>query len=117
MDTVNMARVEIVCGNMSGECHQKDRTVNRDAIFRVLANEQRRVLLRLLIKEYPSSVPIEAAIAHIASTTNSEDGEILRKLHHFHLPKLVEAGLVNYETDNARLTYAGGKYTEEMLEL
>lgn len=92
---------------------------NRDVQFRALASEQRRALLLFLLDEYPSSVPLDAAVAHVATATNRSHEQTELEIRHTHLPVLDDAGLVTLDSadEDELLAYSGGGFVQDVLEL
>jgi len=78
-------------------------TAETDNLLAVLANADRRfVLAHLSQRETPPSLdPIAAALSTRTDDLTREDAQIA--LHHVHLPKLEDAGLVEYG-DTVELT-------------
>jgi len=74
-----------------------------DDLLAVLANADRRfVLAHLSQRETPPSLaPLAAALSARSDDLTHEDAQIA--LHHAHLPKLENAGLVEYD-DTVELT-------------
>ncbi|WP_135364930.1 DUF7344 domain-containing protein [Halosimplex halophilum] len=74
-----------------------------DALFAVLSNADRRfVLSHLAQRETPPALdPLAGALATWNDDRSREDARIA--LHHVHLPKLEDAGLVTYG-DTVELT-------------
>ena len=74
-----------------------------DDLLAVLANANRRfVLAHLSQREAPPSLaPLAAALSAWSDDLTHEDAQIA--LHHAHLPKLENAGLVEYD-DTVELT-------------
>ena len=91
--------------------------LNRHAQFRSLASEQRRALLLFLLEEYPSSVSLGTAVAHVAATTNRSHEPTELELRHKHLPVLEDAGLVTHDSADDQLAYCGGAFVRKVLEL
>lgn len=74
-----------------------------DTLFDVLAAERRRHTLRHLVAA-GTTVPLTELATHVATATDDQQ-EVKIDLHHRHLPKLAEEGLVSYDTE-ANLTTA-----------
>jgi|GEM_PF-1610536 len=74
-----------------------------DELFAVLSNANRRfVLAHLVQRETPPALdPLAGALAEWSDDLSLEDARIA--LHHVHLPKLQQAGLVEYD-ETVRLT-------------
>lgn len=100
---------------MGGSAHPLERGLaSQDALFEVLSNHRRRILLGLLRR---SDVPIALADA-VREVVEREHDHRLEELsdqaienvhislHHVHVPKLVTAGLVAYDADRRTLELA-----------
>lgn len=78
--------------------------VTPSVAFRVLANEQRRFLLYLLV-EHDGSAPADELVARLAGTDvdatadSGLPGRVHRRMYHNHLPRLAEHGVVEYDRD------------------
>lgn len=83
-----------------------------DTIFTCLANPRRRLLIER-VSESSGSVTVEGLLQHLldredgtppATLSNDERTGLTVSLHHRHLPKMEEAGLieVNHETNTIR---------------
>ncbi|WP_224447829.1 DUF7344 domain-containing protein [Haloprofundus salilacus] len=85
-----------------------------DAVFRVLENPRRRyVLYHLQTCRYPatlSEVAEQVALWETRETPETLPEETLEQihadLHHSHLPKLADAGIVDYDADANVVTMA-----------
>lgn len=106
--------------NSSGEQTTNDPVNNHDSrvrsldtIFEVLVAERRRNALYVL---YRHVGPV--TLADLADEVASLEGEAVERvatsLHHVHLPKLVEVGIVEYDTEEAlvRLTDHSDRFRE-----
>ena len=79
-------------------------------IFDLLADDRRRYTLHCLSRHVGA-----ISLGELAELIALEEGDptadryerILTGLHHVHLPKLVDAGLVRYESDAETVTGAG----------
>lgn len=80
--------------------------ISVDDIYRVLGNRERRALLDLLRETERTTVPELAD--DLAAVSNSTEGRtrgdetarVRLRLHHAHLPKLDEVGLIEYEAES-----------------
>lgn len=72
-----------------------------DRIFDILSHPYRRRLL-LLLAEADQSVDADAATARIATEQDPPD-VLMTELHHAHLPKLHEAGYIDWDRDAMEL--------------
>ena len=82
-----------------------------DTVLDCLANEYRRVTLTTLIRNGGVMKRRQLA-AEVTTMVHGDDDDdvverVLRDLHHCHLPKLAEAGLVWYEIDKKMVGYEG----------
>lgn len=89
----------------------------RDVQLEALAHTQRRRLLKFLLAEEPSSVPLPVAVAHLASTTPQDYQQVETVMVHRHLPKLEDAGVILYDPEEERLTYVGDAFVTGVLDL
>ncbi|WP_459192841.1 DUF7344 domain-containing protein [Halosimplex sp. J119] len=80
-------------------------TAETDELFAVLSNANRRFVLTHLAERQraPALGPLAAAMAEWSDELDREDAKIA--LHHVHLPKLEDAGFVEYG-DTVELTDA-----------
>jgi DNA-binding transcriptional ArsR family regulator len=78
-------------------------TADTDELFAVLSSAKRRFVLAHLAQRAapPALDPLAGALAEWSDDLSHEDARIA--LHHVHLPKLREAGLVEYD-DTVALT-------------
>lgn len=76
---------------------ESTRPAETDALFGVLANANRRFVLEHLAERErdPTLEQLAAALAAWNDTLSPEDARIA--LHHVHLPKLEEVGIVTYD--------------------
>jgi DNA-binding transcriptional ArsR family regulator len=83
-----------------------------DAVLDCLADERRRTVLRVL-SEHGGSVERSALAPKVASAIQSDDDlptpteEVEVGLHHHHLPKLAEAGLIRFDRREGTVHYEG----------
>ena len=70
-----------------------------DTLFGVLASKTRRELLGYLDDE-SRPVPVE----RLAAALGSDGRRVAIELHHKHLPRLTEAGLVEWDRDRGTVT-------------
>jgi DNA-binding transcriptional ArsR family regulator len=97
-------------------------TVDTDTALLLLADRTRRTVLRSLI-ETGGDTAVEELVETIATRELSTGGETLLagggrvavELHHVHLPKLREAGLIEYDARNDAVRYRPGDLVEDLL--
>lgn len=99
--------------------HESRPAVERlDEWFTLLADRERRHLLYCL-QHSPSPIELSALVACVASFRGAEevDGSRVRtRLHHSHLPRLAETGLVEYDSDAGLVTVTSGATISALLE-
>ncbi|MFD1513724.1 DUF7344 domain-containing protein [Halomarina rubra] len=76
-------------------------TPDADHTFRLLADDERRTLLGAF--EEAEHVAVEDLRDHIAADADDRDHASIR-LHHVHLPKLADAGLLDVDADGDVVT-------------
>jgi DNA-binding transcriptional ArsR family regulator len=100
--------------------------VSRDTLLSAVANEQRRAILASLTEASENTLEYDALVDRLADLFHDEDGgrpsddERLRArivLHHAHLPKLAEAGIIEYEAGAGPVRFVGGELERELLTL
>ena len=86
-----------------------------DEVFRALADEQRRLVVRYLLDE-TDGVASEQDVADYVSAHGTEGaGEALVELRHSTLPMLDEAGLIRYDADRGRVRDRSDDIVENVL--
>ncbi|WP_425556750.1 DUF7344 domain-containing protein [Haladaptatus pallidirubidus] len=94
-------------------------------LFVLLADTQRRQILRYLIANADQPVPIEALMEHIyisacnvtSETMQATDRDrLLIQLHHLQLPKLADYGLIEYNTSLQLISYIEESRVEALLQ-
>lgn len=87
-------------------------TPNWDQVLESLADKRRRVILTSLYRNEGTmdrtdlAVEVSNKVQNDAETSVAIE-EVLWEIHHRHVPKLVEAGLVRYNTAEGTVTYKG----------
>ncbi len=76
--------------------------VETDRVYRLLADEQRRAVLAVLL-ERDGEMTLEDLRSRLADRVGDERHAGIR-LHHVHLPKLAAAGLIEYDSDHLVVT-------------
>lgn len=97
-----MARIESTAADRSTGS-RSDR-VATDRYYRALANERRRIAIRVL--DGRDSLHLDALVDAIVSRLggNPSRETVLLSLQHQHLPMLAEAGIVEYDEVDERVT-------------
>ena len=99
-------------------------TDNLDTTFELLSTARRRYLLYYLVTIDGPAAEIDAAVNAVATyeaadpTTDAEPTkkDIEIELQHRHLPKLVDAGIVDYDPRHGTIRYTGTPALEEWVE-
>lgn len=88
----------------------ESKAVATDAVVDALSHRHRRTVLRAVVQNERGATSVATltdAVADVASSDTLSDGEhrqrILIALHHRHLPKMDDAGLVRYDTEAGRV--------------
>lgn len=90
-------------------------------IFTVLANHRRRVMLECF-RQFGESVERSDLVDRVAAyESDSETPEEIREqvamdIHHNHLPRLTDLGLVEYDDRSTTIRYYGHPLLEAILE-
>lgn len=90
-----------------------------DFLLSVLADEQRREILRYFQQAEDSVASLEALADHLVDAGAADDREreyVHVRLHHAHLPKLAETTAIEYEPHSRRVRYHGHPELETLLE-
>lgn len=93
-----------------------------DAILSLLSHHRRRNLLAYLVDEADRMATIEECVSHIAEREEARTGDrpghdhVETDLHHTHIPKLEDAGIVEYDTRNKEFRYRGHEDLEAWLD-
>lgn len=89
-----------------------------DANLQILSTDIRRQLLQVLRNEITGETTLDTVVDQILSgrTPGTDRRERLRlELHHNHLPRLDEQGLVEYDASRKRIRYRSDSSIEGML--
>lgn len=92
---------------------------NLDEILRLLSAQYRRQTIRLLRKTPNCEVGIEELIDNIIDKKRAEGEQrdrLVIQLHHNHLPKLREQGLIDYDPDAQLVQYRPDQQVEAVMD-
>ena len=91
---------------------------NLDEILRLLSARDRRQTIRVLRKTPGEEVGFDELIDHVIleGPADSERDRIGIRLHHNHLPKLREQGLIEYDPDAQLVQYHPDQQVEAVLD-
>lgn len=99
-------------------------TVSTEEALALLSDGRRRQVLRHLIGTGGSAVELTGLIDGITSGEPRVEGEygpaahrVRTRLHHVHLPKLAEAGIVEYDPQSATVRYHRSVRIERLLSV
>ena len=90
-----------------------------DLLFELLADRRRRHILYCLTDQ-PDGVAeftdlVDAVVGHEPETDAGDRETIRTGLYHVHLPKLAEAGVIDYDTRSETVRYSRQPLLEECL--
>jgi hypothetical protein len=95
--------------------------VDTDTAFELVGHSRRRALLRLL-SEMPdrtwhvASLASEAVARGPTWAGSPETRDVVVSLHHIHLPRLAEAGLLSYDPRSRTVADVDGEAIEALFE-
>ena len=79
-------------------------TLSLDVAFDILADGRRRAVLSYLIQD-ERQADLDELATHISAVEPTvADGQAATTLHHLHLPKLADAGLISYDSEQRTAT-------------
>ncbi|WP_266082864.1 DUF7344 domain-containing protein [Haladaptatus caseinilyticus] len=87
-----------------------------DEIFTLLANTQRRHILTHLIETADQPVPLEALVEYLQTHTDTNPEKLQTRLHHLHLPKLADYGVIEYNSSLQLISYTEHPRLEALLQ-
>ncbi|WP_225741162.1 DUF7344 domain-containing protein [Halorussus halophilus] len=100
--------------------HDSLETPEIDVLLEALADQQRRCILEQLVEADDGVATFSELIDRVLATSRGPNGSrerVATSLHHRHLPKLADAGLVEYDARSETARYRGDAVTEQWLEL
>jgi DNA-binding transcriptional ArsR family regulator len=105
---------------------ERERLISSDKILSAVANDHRRAILRSLIDASDGTLGYDTLVDHIADRVEAENTDgvsdehrqrVRIALHHTHLPKLAEAGIIDYEAEAGQIQFVGGELERDILTL
>lgn len=99
-----------------------DRSLSLDAVLHVLADRYRRDLLRYLIDKDDETATVEECTNHLIEREAERTGErpaydqVEVRLHHVHVPKLSDTGVIEYDPRSREFRYWGHARLEAWLD-
>lgn len=97
-------------------------SLSLDETLGLLSNRERRTLLAYLREEGDRTLTFDEVVDHLVAQRSERIGEqtdrdhVARSLHHVHVPKLAEAGVVEYDTQDRTIRYRPDSRLETWLE-
>ena len=96
-----------------------------DTILSVVANEHRRATLNALDNASEKTLEYDALVDRVANRVRDEHVDRVDEhrqrvriaLHHTHLPKLEEVGIIDYEAETGHVQFVGGELEQDLLTL
>ena len=104
----------------------RERPLSPDTILYVVADEHRCAILNAVTNASEKTLEFEVLVDHVADWVGDEDAErasdehrrrVRIALHHTHLPKLADAGIVDYDQRGHKVRYRSHPMVEEYLDL
>jgi len=98
-----------------------DASVDTDELFDLLSNARRRRVLAVLHRADGDAATLEELAERVVAP-NADDGSGDREaaaisLHHVHLPKLADCGVIEYDARNETVRYRGRPERDRLREL
>lgn len=95
-----------------GQPDELDSASGRNSVAPVLADDRRRTILTIVESENGAVARADLARELAALETDGEPAasrveNVTVQLHHRHLPKLADAGLLEYDREDGTITYQG----------
>lgn len=87
-----------------------------DTLLAVLADEERRAIIAHLRETPSATASLDGLTTALATNTDHDQERTRMRLHHFHLPKLADASLINYDMDTNTVEYHGHPALEPLLD-
>ena len=109
-------------GDASDERPIDEIPLSLDALLDILANERRRFLLEYLWDQPDDVGSFEAATKHTIAKLGRKRGyqpnhdDIQVDLQQHHLPKLADAGVIEYDVRSQTIRYLGNERLETLYE-
>ncbi|WP_438267083.1 DUF7344 domain-containing protein [Haladaptatus salinisoli] len=111
---------------MGSSSDDDDPRPSLDELLKLLADTQRRQILRYLIANADQPVPLAALLEHLYTSASdnattktmqsTERDRLLMQLHHFQLPKLADYGLIEYNSSLQLISYIEEPRVEALLQ-
>jgi DNA-binding transcriptional ArsR family regulator len=99
--------------------HSKTQTASTDTLLQVVADPDRRAILRHLHATDSRSIAVDdlaRAIESHEGATDSDAAQTVIELRHTHLPMLADANAITYDRGRESVAYRGDDDLEALLE-
>ncbi|SIR98935.1 hypothetical protein SAMN05421858_5028 [Haladaptatus litoreus] len=93
-----------------------DERCSLDQIFKLLSDTQRRYILTYLIETADQPVPLNTLVEHLNRRTSTNRERVKSRLHHLHLPKLADYGVIKYNSSLQIISYMEHPRLEALLQ-
>lgn len=87
-----------------------------DELLAALADRDRRIVLEYLRDSPSGTASVDELARAVTDAGQARDDRVRLRLHHSMLPRLVEAGVVEYDHEEGTARYRGHGLLEGMLE-
>lgn len=93
-------------------------SLSLDATLELLANRDRRAILSYLMDAPDGTATVNELVEHLLDRKTERTGErpgpdhVATTLHHVHVPKLADAGVVDYDARSREIRYWGSDRLE-----
>lgn len=100
-------------GEQGDEPPARDVTLSLDATLELLANHDRRAIVAYLRDATCQTATVDELADHLVERRTERSGErpgrshVVSTLHHIHVPKLADAGVVDYDARTKEIRYWG----------
>ncbi|GAA5049345.1 hypothetical protein ACFFQF_21070 [Haladaptatus pallidirubidus] len=88
-----------------------------DALFEILDNQQRRYTLYLLSEMNGGSTAFSVLVDALSDDLEIPHERLQINLHHRHLPKIADYGLIEFDPQEEIIRYQGNDRLEALLEV
>ncbi|WP_435158702.1 DUF7344 domain-containing protein [Haladaptatus sp. DFWS20] len=101
---------------MDSSSDNPDKRCSLDELFKLLADRHRRHILTYLVTHADQPVPLEALVEHLERHTDTDRERLVIRLHHLHLPKLADYGVIEYNSSLQLVSYTEHPRLEALLQ-
>lgn len=95
-------------------------SLSLDEILSILAHRRRRDLVRYFVENSTPTVSVAECVEYLAEQEGQQADDphdyIRKRLHHVHVPKLADAGVIEYDARSKEIRYWGQDELERWLE-